>query len=291
MVDRPKYDPPTRILKRDPIAPTHALATTTMRPSDGLIPYQAVTEVESNPVEAADIKEVPRPVETNLVDLPENDRMITHHEEESDLGNALPPAAVGVVCDIDVGDATPIAQRVRQAAPQYRDKLSALTQGLLGASIVSTSTSPWASPIVVVIKKNGVDIRLCIDYRLVNSLTRLVVHPIPLIGDLLEDLDKILWYCSLDMTSGFWVVQITERARKTSAFITRFGLFEWTRMPFGLRNAPQTYQQLLDNALYGYLRIRDDQDSKDLADVFESGEPEPKPTPLVLGRRSYIDDI
>ncbi|KAE8900379.1 hypothetical protein PF003_g15336 [Phytophthora fragariae] len=207
------------------------------------------------------------------------------------MGNALPPAAVGVVCDIDVGDVSPIAQRVRRVAPQYREKLSALIQGLLGASIISTSTSPWASPIVVIIKKNGVDIRLCIDYRLVNSLTRLMVYPMPLIGDLLEDLDKVLWYCSLDMASGFWVVQMTERARKISAFITPFGLFEWTRMPFGLKNAPQIYQRLLDNALYGYLRIRDDQDSKDLPDVFESGEPESEPTPSVLGRRSYIDDI
>ncbi|KAE9336912.1 hypothetical protein PF008_g12791 [Phytophthora fragariae] len=89
------------------------------------------------------------------------------------------------------------------------------------------STSPWASPIVVIIKKNGVDIRLCIDYRLVNSLTRLKIYPMPPINDLLEDLDKVLWYCSLDMASGFWVVTMTDRARAISAFITPFGLFEW----------------------------------------------------------------
>eukprot|EP00644_Phytophthora_capsici_P018649 jgi/Phyca11/132008/e_gw1.126.3.1 len=66
------------------------------------------------------------------------------------------------------------------------------------------------------------------------------------------------------MASGFWVVSMTERARLISAFITPFGLFEWTRMPFGLKNAPQIYQRLIDNALYGH---------------------------LLLGRRSYIDDI
>eukprot|EP00644_Phytophthora_capsici_P000868 jgi/Phyca11/109283/e_gw1.16.872.1 len=107
-------------------------------------------------------------------------------------GNALPPAAVGVVCDIDVGGAAPIAQRVRRVAPQYREKLSDLIKGLLAAKIIVPSTSPWASPIVIIIKKNGVDIRLCIDYRLVNSLTRLMVYPMPLINDLLEDLDKVL---------------------------------------------------------------------------------------------------
>ncbi|KAG6591054.1 reverse transcriptase [Phytophthora cinnamomi] len=170
-------------------------------------------------------------------------------------GNALPPAARGVVCDIDVGDARPIAQRVRKVAPQFREKLSDLIKGLLGAQIIKASISPWASPIVVIIKKNGVDIRLCIDYRLVNSLTRLMVYPMPLINDLLEDLDKVLWYCSLDMASGFWVVTMTDRARAISAFITPFGLFEWNRMPFGLKNAPQIYQRMLDNALYGFTRI------------------------------------
>ncbi|POM58656.1 Reverse transcriptase, partial [Phytophthora palmivora] len=142
-------------------------------------------------------------------------------------GNALPPAAKGVVCDIDVGNAKPVAQRCRKVAIQFREKLYQLIQGLLSARMIRPSTSPWASPIVVIIKKNGIDIRLCIDYRLVNSLTRLMVYPMPLINDLLDDLDKVLWYCSLDMASGFWVVPMTDRARSISAFITPFGLFEW----------------------------------------------------------------
>ncbi|KAE9017802.1 hypothetical protein PR001_g14299, partial [Phytophthora rubi] len=184
-------------------------------------------------------------------------------------GNALPLAAVGAICDIDVGNATPIAQQVRKIAPQFREKVSDLLNGLLSAKITPHSTSPWASPIVVIIKKNGVDIRLCIDYLLVNGLTKLMIYPMPLINDLLEDLDKVLWYCSLDMTSGFWVVSMTERARAISAFITPFGLFEWNRMPFGLKNAPQIYQRLIDNALYGFLRIPSAVDRNTLTDLFE----------------------
>ena len=104
-------------------------------------------------------------------------------------------------------------------------------------------------------KKNGEDIRLCIDYRRVNQLMRLMVYPMPLISDLLQDTDKALRYCSLDMAIVFRVVEITARAREISAFISPSGMFEWLRMPFELKNAPQIYQRLIDNALYGYLKI------------------------------------
>ncbi|OWY92782.1 reverse transcriptase [Phytophthora megakarya] len=131
-------------------------------------------------------------------------------------GNALPPAANGVMCDIDVGNAKPIALRTRKVPTQFREKIAALIKGLLAAEIIRPSTSPWASPIVIFRKSNGVAIRLCIDYKLVNSLTRLMGYPMSLISDLLEDLDKALRYCSLDMASGFWVVPMTDRARENS---------------------------------------------------------------------------
>ena len=76
-----------------------------------------------------------------------------------------------------------------------------------------------------------------------------MVYPMPLISDLLQYMDKALWYCSLDMASGFWVVEMTARVREISAFNTPSGLFGWMMMPFRLKNAPQIYQRLIDNAL------------------------------------------
>ncbi|OWY94781.1 LOW QUALITY PROTEIN: reverse transcriptase, partial [Phytophthora megakarya] len=188
-------------------------------------------------------------------------------------GNALPPAARGVVCDIDVGGAKPIALKCRKLRIQFREKLADLIKGLLSARMINYSRSPWASPIVVIIKKNGISGYVSTTGWLVNSLTQLMVYPMPLINDLLEDLEATLWYCSLDMASGFWVVKMTDRARLISAFVTPFGLFEWNRMPFGLKNAPQIYQRMIDNALYGFTRIPKSEDSGSTADVFEDGEP------------------
>ena len=108
----------------------------------------------------------------------------------------------------------------------------------------------------------------------------------PLISELLQDMDKAMWYCLSDTVSGFWVVEMTERARMFSAFITPSGLLKWLRMPFRLKNAPQIYQDLIDNALYGFLKIAGDPsvisqntdkiatESPKLIDFLTEGEPD-----------------
>ena len=113
-----------------------------------------------------------------------------------------------------------------------------------------------------------------------------MVYPMPLISELLEDLDSALWYCSLGMASGFGVVSMKERARFILAFVTPLVLFEWLRMRFGLENAPQIYQRLLDNALYGLLHIPPGTSLNEPEDLFTSGEPDTASGPSILGRRS-----
>ncbi|KAE8879242.1 hypothetical protein PF003_g36804 [Phytophthora fragariae] len=169
-------------------------------------------------------------------------------------GNALPPPAYGVVCDIDVQGHAPIKQRARRIALRHLQKLYELLKGLLKADLVAFSDSPWASPVVIVLKKNGIDIRLCIDYKLVNAVTLIMEYAMPLVDDLLTKLEADLWFCSLDAASGFWAVMMTLRARKISAFVCPLGHFEWLRMPFGLKNAPMIYQRMIDNALWGYVQ-------------------------------------
>ncbi|KAE9070279.1 hypothetical protein PF010_g26340 [Phytophthora fragariae] len=120
-------------------------------------------------------------------------------------GNALPPPAYGVVCDIDVQGHAPIKQRARRVPLKHLEKLYELLKGLLKAGLVAFSKSPWASPIVIVLKKNGIDIRLCIDCKMVNAITVALEYAMPLVDDLLTELESYLWFCSLDAASGFWL--------------------------------------------------------------------------------------
>ena len=83
-------------------------------------------------------------------------------------GNALPPPAKGALCDIEVTIQRPIAQKPRRVPPQYLQQLFELLKNLLQSGLIKFSQSEWASPIVLVLKKNKKDIRLCIDYRRVN---------------------------------------------------------------------------------------------------------------------------
>ncbi|GMF40027.1 unnamed protein product [Phytophthora fragariaefolia] len=104
-------------------------------------------------------------------------------------GNALPPPAYGVVCDIDVQGHPPIRQRARRVPLKHLKKLYELLKALLKAGLIAFLNSPWASPIVIVLKKNGVDIRLCIDYKLVNGITLMMEYAMSLVDDLLTELD------------------------------------------------------------------------------------------------------
>ncbi|GMF31201.1 unnamed protein product [Phytophthora fragariaefolia] len=139
-------------------------------------------------------------------------------------GNALPPPVYGAICDIDVQGHKPIKQRARRIPLKHLKKLYELLKGLLKAGLIAFSNSPWTSPIVIVLKKNRFDIRLCIDdYKMVNAITVLMEYAMSLVDDLLTELESYLWLCSLVASSGFWAVMMTQRARAISAFVCAWG--------------------------------------------------------------------
>lgn len=146
----------------------------------------------------------------------------------------------------------PIRQGVRRTPPLQREAVKKMLDEMKAKNIVSPSNSPWASPIVLVPKKDG-SIRLCVDYRKVNEVTRKDAYPIPRVDDTLDTLAGSQWFSTLDLKSGYWQVEVHEDDREKTAFCTHEGLFQFNVMPFGLCNAPATFQRLMDMVLQGLL--------------------------------------
>ena len=125
-----------------------------------------------------------------------------------------------------------------------------MLQDMLSKHIIQPSTSPWVSPIVLVHKKDGT-LRFCVDYRKLNGLTRKDAYPLPRIDDALDTLAGSKWFTTLDLISGYWQVEVNNQDLEKTAFCTPDGLFEFNVMPFGLCNAPATFQRLMDAVLAG----------------------------------------
>ena len=151
---------------------------------------------------------------------------------------------------INTGDSPPIRQPVRRMPPYRREEARKLLSEMLAKDVIQQSSSPWASPIVLVRKKDG-SIRFCVDYRKVNGITRKDAYPLPRVDDTLDTLSGSKWFTTLDLISGYWQVELEEKDREKTAFCTPDGLFEFKVMPFGLCNAPATFQRLMDMVLAG----------------------------------------
>ena len=150
---------------------------------------------------------------------------------------------------IDTGDAPPIRQSVRRIPPYRREEVRDLLNKMLDRVVIEPSSSPWASPIVLV-RKDG-STRFCIDYRKVNEVTRKDAYPLPRIDTTLDTLHGSQWFSTLDLISGYWQVEVEESDKEKTAFCTTEGLYQFRVMPFGLCNVPASFQRLMDLVLAG----------------------------------------
>jgi hypothetical protein len=151
---------------------------------------------------------------------------------------------------IDTGEHLPLHQPPYASAWRERDLIEEQTRTMLKNKVAVHSNSPWASPVVLVRKKDG-EWRFCVDYRRLNSITTKDVYPLPRIDDALSRLEGSRYFSILDMQAGYWQVEVDEQDRAKTAFITADGLYEFRVMPFGLTNAPATFQRMMDVVLAG----------------------------------------
>ncbi|MCY3927570.1 MAG: reverse transcriptase family protein, partial [Acidobacteria bacterium] len=144
----------------------------------------------------------------------------------------------------------PIRQSRHRLPASLKDTVNSQIQDMLDTGVIQPSCSPWASPVVMVKKKDGTW-RFCVDYRKVNAITHHDAYPLPRIDATLDSLAGSTLFTTLDLASGYWQVELESSDKEKTAFSTSKGHFEFNVMPFGLTNAPATFQRLMECVLAG----------------------------------------
>ena len=147
--------------------------------------------------------------------------------------------------DVDVGDSAPIKQHPYRVSPMKKELLDKEVQYMLENDIIEESQSNWSSPCILVPKHDG-GFRFCTDFRKVNDKTKSDSFPIPRIADCIDQIGNAKFVSTFDMLKGYWQVPLTRRAREISAFVTPSGLYQYKVMPFGMKNAPATFQRMVN---------------------------------------------
>ncbi|WVZ63667.1 hypothetical protein U9M48_013281 [Paspalum notatum var. saurae] len=146
----------------------------------------------------------------------------------------------------------PIAKRQYRVAPKEQELIKENIDELLGKGFIRPSSSPWAFPVLFVDKKDGTR-RMCVDYRALNDVTIKNKYPLPRIDDLFDQLQGACVFSKIDLRSGYHQMKIRPSDIPKTAFITRFGLYEYTVMYFGLTNAPAYFMNLMKKVFMEYL--------------------------------------
>ena len=151
---------------------------------------------------------------------------------------------------IDTGDEHPRRQPARRMPFAVREEVARQLKTMQENGVIRPSNSSWASPAVLVRKKNGTH-RFCVDYRALNSVTKADTFPLPRIDDLLDQLGESKYFSTLDLAAGYWQIKVHPDSQAKTAFVTPQGLFEFQVMPFGLTNAPAVFQRLMQRVIIG----------------------------------------
>ena len=168
-----------------------------------------------------------------------------------ELPQELPPTR-GYEHAIDTGDAAPINQNAYPLSPVHIEEQRRQLSQLLAQGLIQESSSPWGFPVLFVKKPEG-KWRMCIDFRALNAVTKKNGYPLPRIQECLDLIGQAKYLSKIDLTQGYYQVRVDEKDREKTAFNTREGKFEYLAMPFGLANAPATFQTMMNRILREFI--------------------------------------
>ncbi|CAM5131373.1 unnamed protein product [Natator depressus] len=161
---------------------------------------------------------------------------------------ALPGYTTLVHHSIQTEPGKVIWETTRPLPYQMRQEVEEEVQAMLALGVTEPSQSEWRSPVVFVPKPDGTR-RICIDFRRANAISRFNAYPMPRVDELLGRLGEAHFITTLDLSKGYWQIPLDYTSREKTALATPSGLYQFTRMPFGLHGAPATFQRLMDRLL------------------------------------------
>ena len=145
---------------------------------------------------------------------------------------------------IDTGDSAPIRCSPYKVPQKLEEVVNNEIENMFKMGIIRPSASPWAFPVVVVPKPDGT-IRFCVDYRKLNSITKMDAYPVPSTDRMIEKIALATYITTLDLTKGYWQIPLYKSTIEKSAFITTKGLYEFLVMPFRMKTAGATFQRMM----------------------------------------------
>ncbi|XP_071142173.1 uncharacterized protein [Mytilus edulis] len=228
--------------------------TVTLQPRALICEIQPVDIEDIVTPEEKEFKDIMKDIKLPMDDLTDDDyergkELIHRYQDiffkgDDDIGHTS-----AVRHRIDLIDNVPFKQRHRRIPPSMLEEVRNHLQQLLSAGVIRRSHSPWSSNVVLVRKKDG-KLRMCVDYRQLNLKTIKDLYALPRIEEILDSLGGNTYFTVLDMKSGYHQVEIEEEHKQRTAFtVGPLGFFEFNRLPFGLSNAPATYQRLMEECL------------------------------------------
>jgi hypothetical protein len=188
-----------------------------------------------------------------LSDHPEITKVLKEYEVVFQEPQNLPPRrAVDHAITLLEG-ATPVNQRPYRLPFHQKNAMDDLIKHMLDSHMIRPSISPYSSTVILVKKKDGTW-RMCVDYRLLNSNTIKNKYPIPIIEDLLDELFGATIFSKIDLRVGYHQIRMKETDIQKTTLTTHLGHFEYVVLPFGLTNAPTTFQSLMNSVLSRFLK-------------------------------------